>query len=533
MSSITDAETTALGFARMANEQQAKKLVHALQERLPHSFKTLALSSRNGHTNGHDEEPDCDPVPGSGPVQPFPTRVLPEPLRRLVTEGSRNIQCPEDFIAAPLLAFIGVAIGTSREIEVKPGWREGPRVYLAIVADPGSAKSPALELACGPVHARQRVLQKQYDCDYGAYQVDLGQFEADIRRWQTQAQKGTAGTRPVKPEEPSLSQVYTTDATLEALSPLLLTNPRGLMLYRDELTGWVLSMNQYKGGKGADRQSWLSFWNGAPSLINRKSHKPLFLERPFVSVCGCLPPDTLPDLADERGREDGFLHRILFSWPARYPRAWSDDVVDESTMGAVMDVFEMLWGLDPEDAGGSGLPLRITFTPPAKAAWVEWISEHYRESSSPAFPDNLRGPWAKLEGYAARLALILQMARWASGEARGDEIDPRSVAGAATLVAYFKEHARRVYSRLRSTPEDQSVLQAVDWIRRNGGAVTARDVQRAGLRDVRTSEEAKILLQRIADRGWGALEVLDRGGVRFQLHESTRHSTQGAGGQES
>jgi hypothetical protein len=31
-------------------------------------------------------------------------------------------------------------------LQVKPGWREGPRLFTAVVADPGSKKSPALAL---------------------------------------------------------------------------------------------------------------------------------------------------------------------------------------------------------------------------------------------------------------------------------------------------------------------------------------------------------------------------------------------------
>jgi uncharacterized protein DUF3987 len=41
-------------------------------------------------------------------------------------------------------------------------------------------------------------------------------------------------------------QWYTTDATLEALIQLLRPHPRGLLFVRDELTAWVLGMNQYR-----------------------------------------------------------------------------------------------------------------------------------------------------------------------------------------------------------------------------------------------------------------------------------------------
>ena len=71
-------------------------------------------------------------------------------------------------------------------------------------------------------------------------------------------------TPPSSP--PMLPQLYTTDATLEALIQLLHHHPRGLLLVRDELTAWVLGMNMFRAGKGNDRQHWLSLWNG-PKLL--------------------------------------------------------------------------------------------------------------------------------------------------------------------------------------------------------------------------------------------------------------------------
>ena len=66
--------------------------------------------------------------------------------------------------------------------------------------------------------------------------------------------------------------------------------------------------------------------------------------------------------------------------------------------------------------------------------------------ASPGFPYVLGGPWAKLCGYGARLALILHLSRVACGvvELNG-EVDEVSMKGAVALVDYFKSHARRVY----------------------------------------------------------------------------------------
>ncbi len=60
----------------------------------------------------------------------------------------------------------------------------------------------------------------------------------------------TADDPPEKPETPQAERCVVSDTTVEALAPLLLANPRGLLLARDKLAGWIGSFDRYAGGKG-------------------------------------------------------------------------------------------------------------------------------------------------------------------------------------------------------------------------------------------------------------------------------------------
>jgi hypothetical protein len=84
--------------------------------------------------------------------------VFPSPLRWFIEEVAEALPCPPDFVGVPMLAVLGAAIGTSRVLQVKPGWHEGPRLFTAVVADPGSKKSPALALVMQPVREHQQRL---------------------------------------------------------------------------------------------------------------------------------------------------------------------------------------------------------------------------------------------------------------------------------------------------------------------------------------------------------------------------------------
>lgn len=459
-------------------------------------------------------------------VKPFPLEVLPSPLRRFVEEGAEAICCPPDFLAVPLLVLAGVAIGTSRLLRVKEGWEEGPQLFAAIVADPGAKKSPALKLCLTPFFEKQQQYLQEYTAAKKLYEAKILDFEIQYAQWQKSLKTGQVdpGNRPTPPQEPLMPQLYTTDCTIEALASVLAHNPRGVLLFQDELTAWVRSMDQYRSIKGADRQHWLSLWAAAPLVVNRKTQKePIILPHPFVGVVGGIPPDVLPELLDPKNREDGFVHRILFSFPDRLPSQWTEAQLSSNTLAEIRKLFEGLWRLSCSVTSGVPQPHRVSFTAAGKVIWVAWIKEHYAEYESPDFPEYLVGTWAKMEAHAARLALILQECRFVCGEADDENIDEFSMAGAADLIDYFKTHARRVYNYFRSTSQDKSVNTAIRWIKARGGRVTARDIVRFNVAGVKKTSDALSLFRELQDRAYGSI-IREGKTIYFELSPDTPDS---------
>jgi hypothetical protein len=433
---------------------------------------------------------------------PFPLEVLPTPLGRLCTEAASALPCPPDFLAVTMIALAGAAIGTSRVLEVKPGWREGARIFAAIVADPGARKSPAFRLAAEPFHERQRQAHIEYRQARDAYELELAEFERERLAWR--ASKG-ASPMPTPPVEPRMAQCFTTDATLESLVGLLVDNPRGLILLQDELSAWVKGMGQYKGGKGNDRQKWLSFWSGSPEVVNRKGQEPLVLPNPFVNVVGNLPPDVLGELSDDLGREDGFTHRLLFSYPEPVALVWSEAAVSPETRAAYQSVIDTLWNLEPAVTDDEHAhPKVLHFSPAGRTAFTGWVSDHFNEMNHPEFSPRLRGPWAKLEGYAVRFALILHLLRQAAGETASVRIDEVSVLGASALVGYFKNHARRAYGSLHSTPLEKQVAAVSEYLKRQPGQrISLRDLLRSGAGKLRDAKGMRVVLEHMQAQGQG------------------------------
>jgi len=64
----------------------------------------------------------------------------------------------------------------------------------------------------------------------------------------------------VAPQEPKRKRHKTQDVTIEKLGELFMENPQGLLLYRDELPGWLYSFE--KNGHENDREFYLECWGG-------------------------------------------------------------------------------------------------------------------------------------------------------------------------------------------------------------------------------------------------------------------------------
>ncbi|HWB10091.1 MAG TPA: DUF3987 domain-containing protein [Pirellulales bacterium] len=102
------------------------------------------------------------------------------------------------------------------------------------------------------------------------------------------------------------------------MAPLLSANPRGLLLARDELAGWIGSFDRYAGGKGsADAANWLSMHNGESIVVDRKTGNPrtIFVPQAGVCVCGGIQPVILHRAWGVEHRESGLAARLLLTCP--------------------------------------------------------------------------------------------------------------------------------------------------------------------------------------------------------------------------
>ena len=473
------------------------------------------------HGAGDDPADQGAPAPQpAAEVAPFPLEVLPPALRDFCAEVAKATATPPDFAGVALLTVAGAAVGNSRTICLKPGsWYESALLFTAAVGDPASGKTPAMDMVTRPYEQLQHKILAAHDQEvkhYQQYEKQREQIAKDNKNLPRGEKKKPLPQPATEPPDPE--RFLTTEATSEALHLRLKQNPRGLLMYADELVSWVRSHGQYKGGRGNDRQLFLSTWSLKPLAVDRKSQggTVISVPRPFLAVLGGLQPEMLNELEDHRRRADGFIHRVLFVLPPPVSDTkWTEDTVSaksrEAWRNALLALRQLPLPADGDDDAGA-----LALSPEAKELWVAWYNAFKAEQRSPELPPTLIGPYGKLISYCARFALILSQLRLVTGEAAdGNVIDAESMRRAVQLVDYFTSHLHAVYSRLELTPEDNLAMRALVWIRRHGKRCTPRELQRAGIPGIAKATVAEEVLRNLADSGYGRIEEHDKHSFTF------------------
>jgi hypothetical protein len=292
----------------------------------------------------------------------------------------------------------------------------------------------------------------------------------------------------------------------EAVADVHSKNPRGLVVVKDELSGWVASLNAYRQGKGDDKQFWLSVNSGSLVKVNRKgSPEPLIVRRPCVAIVGALTPSNLGTIRGGNA-DDGWLDRILFSYPeAEAIPGWTEEDIPADLIDDWSKAVHRLFSRPPMlDDRGRERPYLIHMDGRAKAIWVEWFNAHKREMADEETPRSLIGPWSKLEGFTARLALILTCLHQAYDPIdRGNprDVDALAMHGATKLCAYFKAHFRRARLDLahRHDDGDDMAERTLKWVIRHGlREFSGRDHNRIFYRV--PDEERELALNRLIAR---------------------------------
>ncbi|WP_345119681.1 DUF3987 domain-containing protein, partial [Bartonella pachyuromydis] len=187
-------------------------------------------------------------------------------------------QTPLDFIAVSALCGLAAVIGNGVRVAPKQydDWTIVPNLWGAIVGQPSTYKTPTMEAALAPLYAFQEEWYQEWVKQKKSQETKDILIELDKREKKKQACKALKD----QDEEQALAllskslenketddddtlnkrRLIVNDVTVEKLGELLKENPRGLLMVRDELSGFLanLERKEYQ----TDRSFYLTAFNG-------------------------------------------------------------------------------------------------------------------------------------------------------------------------------------------------------------------------------------------------------------------------------
>lgn len=301
------------------------------------------------------------------------------------TAASKN--APLDYVGASLITLAAALIGNARTVTVG-GWSEPPILWTVLIGNPSSGKSPALDPFSEIIHALEAEL-----ADDGAEGAD-------------------GNGEPV---------IHIDDVTAQAAAEVAAHNPKGLFLFRDELSGWWGRLNQYGGDT-----FWLKAFGARPERVTRKKAAPIHIPRLSISVLGGSQPDTLRTFVTAK-QNKGFAARWLYVFPEP---SVGFRIAKAAKIGLALDRLRRLRELELSDKK----PIEVPVARQARARFEAWVAA--KQIAAKSDEEGVWGQWlGKQGGVALRLALVFEHLWWAASARRTDQDGPKQVSAAALSAA--------------------------------------------------------------------------------------------------
>lgn len=448
------------------------------------------------------KEPDMSVLNPRPKPPEFPTYLFGPFWAKWISRQAKGKSAPEDYVGAALLVAASTAIGNSRWVSPWASWREPPHLWAALVGNPSSGKSPAIDPAIELIRkieaedAEGHVeALRQYDADKIAAKYKYDEWEKDVKAAAKEGYspplKPEAAIEPLKPMRPRLR---VSDATPEALMNVIAAQPKGVMMTRDELAGWLGSFNRYSGGEGGDRAFWLEAWGGRSYVIDRvKNGEPVTIPHLSVSVLGGIQPDKLASTL-LKGDDDGLTARFIYFWPNPVPLERPDDVLDSID---ALKAFRGLHGLEMgTDEHGNAVPITISLTEEAANFFQDWRVQHRDNEPEGA----LLSWWGKMPGVCLRLAITFE-GLWNAPDGKGlDQVGKQAVEAATVMIdEYLKPMAKRAFGDNALSDHGLNASILAKWLLKyKPVTINTRRLQREarlpGLRDASAIHDAIALL---------------------------------------
>ena len=371
---------------------------------------------------------------GKTAVISFPLEIFPKAIRDIIEALEEYENYNVDFTSASFLTVFAAAMGNTWSVRFMTGWVSRPIIYMVLVGSPSCGKTPPLQQAVAPLLK----LDGEYDMIY------CKEMET-YRRWERMsAKQREKHSLPEEMKMPQRKCHVVVDSTVEALIGALRDNPRGVLIYKDEIDSLLSNFNRYNG---SDEGYFLSLFSGTPFKYSRKSNNEhIFLANPYCSIIGTTQPGRLGEQFGGKRMMNGFSSRFLKVYPEidEMP-SWNDTAMPDSVLEEWERIIRKVVAATPStDQEGKATSIELLFSQEAKLRVIQWKDEVNNKAYAETDSDAVRALCGKLETYLVRFCLVIQIMHGICGESGMDEIEPRTAELAIRLTEYFRNMESRI-----------------------------------------------------------------------------------------
>ncbi len=407
------------------------------------------------------------PIPdGLLPVHSLPKSLLPEALSDWLDDIAERLQVPLEFPATASIVGLASVIGNSVCIRPKrhDDWTVTPNLWGAIIGRPGSMKSPAITEALKPLYRLVKQAEAEHEKACADWRFTKEKAEVTKSALREKMKAAAKKKLPLEefrseisaedPKEPHERRYIVNDSTVEKFGELLNQNPNGLLIFRDELVGWLRALDDEQRAK--DRAFFLEAWNGNGSYIyDRIGRGTLKINCVTTSIFGGIQPSKLEvylrgalDYGDD---DDGLMQRFQLLVYPDMPKDWEnvDRWPETAAKNRAYALYKALSEIQASSIGAESNDeghLFLRFSDDAQDFFNEWFIELNRDLRSGQFEHPaIEAHFAKYKSLMPSLALIFHLSGLATGR-DSSRVDLKSAEMAAGWCGFLMSHAKRIYA---------------------------------------------------------------------------------------
>jgi hypothetical protein len=485
----------------------------------------------------HSDRPSGDwPAPEEitlelKPVQAFDAELLlPPVLRDWVIDIAGRMSCPPDFVAVAALVSLGSVIGAGCAIKPKQNdsWIVAPNLWGMIVAPPSSKKSPAISEAFKPLDDLVKNARKQYSENQSSFDTEKMVNDSQMKNLKKKLDQATKEEdekqqgdfeklkkqimdfQARNSDMPTMKRYRSNDATIEKFGEMLAENPRGMLMSRDELAGFIASWDK-QGHEGA-RAFYLESWNGFGSFdTDRIGRGSITIPNLCVSIFGGTQPDKLLALlrqASDTLANDGAIQRFqMMVYPDPVKWSYQDRVPNTAVSERIYNLFDKVdkvsfIAIGAMDRGKYAPAPYFHFSDEAQELFKNWTTNLNGKKIPTEETSLMVEHLGKYDKLFCALALIFHIVDCITDN-KSCDISLDAAKKAKAWCVYLETHARRCYGLLTDAGMStaQELIEKIKYEKLTCD-FTLRDIQRKGWSGLKKKEDIQDALDWLEDTHW-------------------------------